>query len=91
MKTAPKKRKTKPERRRNQDGRNRYYLARWSRLRAYVLARDNHICQVCGDFGNHADHKVPWEDDDTLFWDQDNVQTLCAPCHTLKTRRENNG
>lgn len=52
-------------------------------------------CKMCGrTHGNTsklvADHKQPHRGNSRLFWDRDNLQTLCAdPCHnTVKQREE---
>ena len=38
-----------------------------------------------------VDHIEPHKGDDTLFWDQDNWQPLCKPCHSRKTATEDGG
>ena len=89
MKTAPGRRQQEqPERRINHAGRLRYYTVRWARLRKLVLARDKHICQRCGMLGNEIDHVTPWMSDDSRFWNQANLQTLCRKCHSKKTNEE---
>jgi len=37
-----------------------------------------------------VDHIVPHCGDYGLFWDEDNWQSLCKPCHDRKTARERN-
>jgi 5-methylcytosine-specific restriction enzyme A len=39
----------------------------------------------------HLDHIKPHHGDYELFWNQDNWQALCAPCHSSKTDREEGG
>lgn len=63
-----------------------YKLARWQQLRLRVFLRDSYTCQFCNNVeGNTsllvADHKRPHRGDELLFWDEDNVQTLCKSCH----------
>ncbi|PZQ55562.1 MAG: hypothetical protein DI555_07950 [Novosphingobium pentaromativorans] len=31
-----------------------------------------------------ADHKTPHRGDERLFWDEENLTTLCANCHSSK-------
>ncbi len=39
-----------------------------------------------------VDHKIPHEGDQRLFWDEDNWQPLCSPCHDgVKAREEGRG
>jgi len=65
-----------------------YKTARWQRLRWKVLVRDLFACQMtgCGRVEPDtsklvADHITPHRGDATLFWDETNLQTLCADCH----------
>jgi 5-methylcytosine-specific restriction enzyme A len=79
-----------------------YKLARWVKLRAKVLLRDCYTCAMCGMIGQPtvkrgrdevqrlvADHIEMHRGDERLFWDEDNLQTLCVLCHASeKQRRE---
>lgn len=72
----------------------RLYGYRWQKasklyLRSHPLCVDPH--------GEHrgrpvvatvVDHIVPHRGDLALFWDSDNWQSLCKPCHDRKTARE---
>lgn len=65
-----------------------YKLARWARLRLEVFKRDRFTCQWerCGRMEPVtsllvADHKQPHRGDPRLFWDKNNLQTLCKSCH----------
>jgi 5-methylcytosine-specific restriction endonuclease McrA len=69
-----------------------YHWARWKHpqhgLRIRVLLRDLFTCQWpgCGRCENDtsqlvADHKTPHRGDPDLFWDEDNLWTLCKPHH----------
>lgn len=75
--------------------RNWYSLARWKRLRLAVFHRDDFTCQWpgCGRLeGNTsllvADHRKRHLGDPQLFWNPDNLQTLCKPCHDSKKQAE---
>lgn len=77
--------------RRYSDGPSRMWSKskRWQTLRAYILARDNYTCQEegCGILLIHkthllvAHHKKPHKGDAILFWDKDNIETVCKQCH----------
>ncbi|MDQ0349748.1 HNH endonuclease [Ancylobacter vacuolatus] len=65
-----------------------YDLARWKRLRLKVFLRDLFACQMPGcrviepnTSRLVCDHRVPHHGDEALFWDENNLQTLCKPCH----------
>lgn len=81
--------------------RARGYSARWER-RARAFKGSYPLCGMrpcgkppvmsqCRDEGRvtaaaHVDHVIPHRGDDALFWDEDNWQSLCAACHSRKTR-----
>jgi 5-methylcytosine-specific restriction protein A len=66
-----------------------YRSARWAKLRWATLVQDLFTCQMCG-LGPQADtsklvadHRRPHRGDLVLFWDPENIETLCAsPCHS---------
>jgi 5-methylcytosine-specific restriction protein A len=66
-----------------------YYSARWVRLRQQVLQNQAYSCAVCGRVSTHldVDHVRKHQGDPAWFWNPDNLQALCATCHTQKTRR----
>lgn len=76
------------DQRRNAQAWRRWYgLARWKRLRWDVLVRDRFTCRMCQRVEPDtsklvADHVRPHRGDPALFWDQDNLQSLCASCHS---------
>lgn len=64
-----------------------YNTAAWRRLRWSVLVRDAFTCRTCGRMEADtaklvADHIQPHRGDLGLFWDQANLQCLCASCHS---------
>lgn len=72
-----------------------YHTARWRALRLVIFARDLFTCQRpgCGfttaDTSKLvADHRRPHRGDEALFWDEDNLQTLCKPCHDRWKQRQ---
>lgn len=49
------------------------------------------LCVWCGDTANTVDHIVSHGGDDSLFWDESNLQPLCARCHGAKSMHERFG
>ncbi|NTG48982.1 HNH endonuclease [Agrobacterium rhizogenes] len=83
------------ERDRSQSHRSWYKTARWQKLRMVVLVRDLFTCQMkgCGRIEADtsqlvADHKIPHRGDEVLFWDENNLQCLCKPCHDRLKQKE---
>ena len=79
-----------PEYTRSAGGRG--YGSKWrSASRAYL--REHPLCVECMKHGKYTqaavvDHIVPHRGDSKLFWDRNNWQPLCKPCHDRKTGRE---
>jgi 5-methylcytosine-specific restriction protein A len=72
-----------------------YYAKRWKTIRAGQLSRQP-LCQRCLFFGfitagHHVDHVIAHEGEATLFFDKDNLQSLCLSCHSTKTASERKG
>ncbi|MCB2190420.1 MAG: HNH endonuclease [Deltaproteobacteria bacterium] len=68
-----------------------YSRASWKRLRAAKL-RANPLCEHCikPTVATQVDHIVAIaKGGDPYDWD--NLQSLCASCHSRKTNREDNG
>jgi 5-methylcytosine-specific restriction protein A len=68
------------------------YGSRWKAARLEHLA-EHPFCVACEALGrrtlaNEVDHHIPHCGDATRFWDRSNWQSLCRPCHSAKTRRE---
>ncbi|NMB34825.1 MAG: HNH endonuclease [Firmicutes bacterium] len=62
------------------------------RLRKRVLLK-HPLCAECKRQGRVTkatvvDHIIPHKGNPELFWDENNLQALCKPCHDLKTARE---
>lgn len=63
----------------------RGYGGRWQKARETFLNR-NPLCCFCEQKGiitaaTVVDHKTPHKGDQALFWDTNNWQPLCKPCH----------
>ena len=62
---------------------------RWKALRLEILRRDGFACVKCGARGRlEVDHIEPVRRAPERAYDPDNLQSLCAACHTRKTRIE---
>ena len=62
---------------------------RWKALRMAVLERDGFKCRACGARGRlEVDHIEAVRNAPAKSYDPANLQALCAPCHTRKTRIE---
>lgn len=73
----------------------RGYGRAWQKARADFL-RKHPLCVMCKTKGkiraaNVVDHIQPHRGDKGLFWDRDNWQALCKPCHDGDKRRIENG
>lgn len=73
----------------------RGYGYKWQQARKGWLAK-HPLCIHCQARGlvvvaTDVDHIVPHKGDMTLFWDRGNWQSLCGPCHSAKTAREDGG
>lgn len=73
-----------------------YLTARWKALRASQLKREP-LCRFCGQLGRVtaatiADHVKPHKGDLVLFFDPQNLQSLCKTCHdSTKAIQEHRG
>ena len=62
---------------------------RWKAVRLLVLRRDEFRCVECGARDRlEVDHIEPVRDRPDLAFEIDNLQALCASCHSRKTRLE---
>lgn len=72
-----------------------YQTSTWRAMRLAQLAKEP-LCQEC--MKEHrltpatvADHAVVHRGNPALFYDPDNLQSMCASCHSSKTDREDAG
>lgn len=73
----------------------RGYNSQWRKARTGWL-RKHPLCAACEVKGiltaaSEVDHIKPHRGDKLLFWDRLNWQSLCKPCHSAKTVREDGG
>lgn len=67
----------------------RGYDSRWRSARLLFL-NDSPLCKDClskniTTGADVVDHIIPHRGNQQLFWDQANWQSLCSPCHAIKT------
>ena len=75
--------------------RERGYTRRWEKARLIFLGRDP-LCAGCKAEGRVeaaavVDHIIPHKGNQELFWDMENWQGLCRPCHSRKTAAGDGG
>lgn len=73
----------------------RGYGYKWQKYRLSFL-RSNPLCSYCMRDGRVTeatvvDHIEPHKGDQKLFWDTENHQSLCMPCHSSVKQREEAG
>lgn len=70
-------------------GRSIYRTQQWKALRLLAQRRDGFACVKCGAKGKiEVDHIEPIRTRPDLALDLANLQCLCVPCHSRKTRLE---
>lgn len=72
-----------------------YWTARWKKLRLAHLT-SHPICVFCQATGmirpaTVVDHVTPHRGDEVLFWDEDNLQSLCKSHHDAAKAQEERG
>lgn len=73
-----------------------YNSTRWRKLRMAVLAQAAFQCRYCGAVHSDtsqlvADHIRAHRESPRLFWDEGNLQCLCASCHSGTKQAEEAG
>lgn len=73
---------------------DRGYDYRWRKARERYL-RAHPLCVYCQRQGvvtaaTVVDHKTPHRGDKSLFWSEDNWQSLCVNCHSSAKQAEEN-
>lgn len=69
----------------------RGYGTAWTKLREFVLKRDEGLCKPCKAAGrvtlaSEVDHRIPKAEGGTD--DESNLQAICRTCHLDKTQAE---
>ena len=70
---------------------SRGYGSRWQKARATYLT-SHPLCVMCRKLGkvtaaSVVDHIKPHRGDQSLFWNKENWQALCKPCHDRHKQR----
>lgn len=70
-----------------------YGLKRWKDMRKRVLLNATYTCVICGVLEGDtsklvADHIRPHRGSAERFWDEGNLQCVCAQCHSSIKQRE---
>lgn len=68
------------------NSRQRGYTREWEKARAEFL-RLYPCCAMCGADATLVDHIKPHRGDKALFWNWNNWQALCTPCHSSVKQR----
>jgi len=87
----PEQRKREADKRRG-NARQRGYDADWERARLVVLAEEP-MCRFCAERGDatparEVDHIIPIADRPDLRLTRSNLRSLCRPCHSRRTVRD---
>ena len=80
---------------------NPYNTRQWQRMRKRQLEKEP-LCRMCKDMGRTtvatvADHKIQWKTGKSeaekmeLFWDENQLTSLCAHCHSAVKQSEEGG
>lgn len=65
-----------------------YNSLRWRKIKEIKLLNNNR-CDKCGSFTRlEVHHIIPPRGNTELFYNLDNLQTLCSKCHLEETKRE---
>lgn len=75
---------------RRPSARQRGYDSRWERTRAEHLRLEPN-CRMCGKPASPVDHIDGLGPNGPRGHDHDNLQSLCTPCHSVKTNRSDGG
>src|SRR3989338_945277 len=59
----------------------------WSNIRLKILRRDDYSCVKCGGLAIDVDHVIAIVNGGAEF-DESNLQSLCRPCHAVKSGRD---
>ena len=85
---CPEHRRERERARWREAGHHLYKTGAWQIMREEAIRRQP-VCASCGRLPSTvADHIEPHRSDEARFFDLDNVQALCVPCHNRKSGGE---
>ena len=64
-----------------------YNSPRWKALRQAKL-REQPFCEICGAEATEVHHIHPHNGDVDVFYDYDNLMSICHSCHAKETQKE---
>jgi 5-methylcytosine-specific restriction endonuclease McrA len=67
--------------------RQRGYDTAWEKARRGFLAKHPH-CARCGAPATVINHRTPHRGNRLIFWDRNNWEPVCAPCHNSVIQSE---
>ncbi len=73
-----------------------YHTQGWAKVRRLALERDHNLCQVCQRKGlftiaDTVHHKTHARDDETKFYELDNLESICRECHNKEHPEKGGG
>ena len=74
----------------------RWHHSQRMRIATRVFLNEHPLCVLCEKErrvvgATCVDHIIPHRGDYDLFWNQENWQSLCTKCHSVKTAKEDGG
>jgi len=61
-----------------------------TKFKNVIRERDNHTCQLCGEYGDQIDHIIPWAISHNSY--PENLRVLCLKCNlSLRRPKYNSG
>ena len=57
---------------------------KWEKIRRWMIKKNDHKCQECGEWGNFVHHVKPVAEFPHLQFNKGNLLLLCRSCHRNK-------
>ena len=75
---------------RSREYKHLYNKNKWKKLSKEFIYY-HPICVYCGSMATVTNHKKPHKGNETLFWDSNNWEPVCKPCHDSVVAKIENG